>query len=80
MDWMDPEGEALHVLREVGVVKLAGAAGGWRGEARGCGGRGPRHTVDARFARRAVTWTEWTEWTGWTRKAKRCMRGGRLVW
>ena len=49
-------------------------------EARGCGGRGPRHAVRARFARRAVTWTGWTEWTGWTRKAKHCMRGGRLAW
>ena len=39
MDWMDPEGEALHARRAAGVVKLAGAVGGWRGEGRGCGGR-----------------------------------------
>ena len=40
---------------------------------------GPRHTVGARFARRAVNWTGWTGLTRWTRTAKRCMCCGGLA-
>jgi hypothetical protein len=45
--------------------------------ASGAARSGPHHTVIARFARRAVTWTGWTEWTRWTRTAKRCTSCGR---
>ena len=42
-----------------------------------CFGRGPRHAVVARFARRGVSWTGWTGWTEWTsepRSAATCKR------
>ena len=80
-----PNREALHLRRTGGVHRMLRGDGllrvdGWRL------GRGPRHAVDARFARRAVTWTRWTRmdrdghgWTRWTRTAKRCTCGGRAA-
>jgi hypothetical protein len=58
MDGVDPEGEALHLMRAVRFV--SSLLSPFSSLASGPARSGPLHTLVARFARREVPWTEWT--------------------
>ena len=85
MDFMDGvDSERLHLRRTGGVHRMLRGDGLLRVDRLEAAGHVTR--LDARFARRAVTWTRWTRmgrdghgWTRWTRTAKRCTCGGRAA-